>query len=178
MDLYQQPSQALLSKILDAAADAIIAIDENRKILLFSQSAERLFGYRADEVLGQPLDLLLPPDVAAAHLQHIRQFVLSDTSSRPMTDRVSALGWRRDGSKFPVEINISKLTHRGRTVLVAVAREITARQDAEQALIESEERYRSIVAAMSEGVVMQDAVGRIIACNDSAERILGLTAIK
>ena len=175
MDLYQQPSQELLSKILDAAADAIIAIDENRKILLFNQSAERLFGYRADEVLGQPLDLLLPPDVAAAHLQHIRQFALSDIPSRPMTERVSALGWRKDGSKFPVEINLSKLTHRGQTVLIAVAREITARQDAQQALIESEERYRSIVTAMSEGVVMQDAAGRIIACNDSAERILGLT---
>ena len=174
MDPNEQISQPLLSKILDAA-DAIIVIDENCKILLFSQSAERLFGYRSDEVLGQSLDLLLPSDVAAAHPQYIRDFILSDIPSRPMTNRLSALGCRKDGSKFPLEINISKFTHHDRTVLVATAREISARQDAERALVDSEERYRSIVTAMSEGVVLQDADGRIIACNESTERILGLS---
>ena len=174
MDPNEQISQSLLSKILDAA-DAIIVIDENCKILLFSEPAERLFGYRADEVLEQSLDLLLPSDVAVAHPQYVREFILSDFPSRPMTHRLSALGCRKDGSKFPLEINISKFTHHDRTVLVATAREISARKDAERALIDSEERYRSIVAAMSEGVVLQDADGRIIACNESTERILGLS---
>ena len=61
MVFHEQTSQPLLSKILDVAADALIAIDENQKILLFSQSAERTFGYSAQEVIGQTLDLLLPP---------------------------------------------------------------------------------------------------------------------
>jgi PAS domain S-box-containing protein len=174
-DRRQWPRQVLLSRILDVAADAIIAIDGNQTILLFNQSAERTFGYCAEEVLGRPLDLLLPPDAAANHPGNVRQFASADIASRPMTERLSALACRKDGSQFPVEINISKLTNQGQAILVAVVRDITSRRRAEQALSDSEERYRSIVAAISEGIVMQDAQGRIITCNQSAERILGLS---
>lgn len=174
-DLHEQSRQALAARILDVAADAIIAIDVDQTILLFNQGAEQTFGYSAGEVLGRTLDLLLPPGAAASHLRNVRQFASADIASRPMTDRLSTLAYRKDGSQFPAEINVSKLTDQGQTILVAVVRDITQRRRAEEALEKSEERYRSIVTAMSEGIVMQDAEGRIIACNESAERILGLS---
>jgi len=173
--LNERNRQALLSTILDVAADAIIAIDQNQTILFFSQESERTFGYSAAEVLGRTLELLLPPRVAATHIHNVHQFATADIARRPMTDRLLATGLRKDGSEFPVEVNLAKLTDEGQIILVAILHDITLRRHAEEALAESEERYRSIVAAMSEGIVMQDAQGRIVACNESAERILGLS---
>ena len=92
-----------------------------------------------------------------------------------MTERLPAKGRRKDRSKFPVETTIAKLTEGDQVLFVAVIRDISKRRRAEQALAESEERYRSIVTAIAEGIVLQDAEGRIIACNQSAERILGLS---
>ena len=171
----QRIRQVLLSRILDIAADAIIAIDQNQRILFFSQEAEHTFGYDAAEVIGQTLELLLPSRVAATHIQNVHQFASTDVPSRPMTDRLQATGLRKDGSEFPVEVSIAKLMDEGEMILVAILRDISRRRHAEEALAESEERYRSIIAAMSEGIVMQDAHGRIITCNESAERMLGLS---
>ena len=175
-DLYAQMRQALLSEILDVTADAIIAIDEKQTILLFSQGAERTFGYRAEEVLGRSLELLLPSHRSVTHGDKVRQFASSDVTSRLMTDQSAIGGRRKDGTEFPAETNITRVTVQDQTILVAFLRDITQRQRAEQALAESEERYRSIVTAISEGIVLQDAEGHIIACNESAERILGLAA--
>ena len=173
-DLYAQMRQALLSEILDVTADAIIAIDEKQTILLFSQGAERTFGYRAEEVLGRSLELLLPSHRSVTHGDKVRQFASSDVTSRLMTDQSAIGGRRKDGTEFPAEASIARVTVQDQTILVAFLRDITQRQRAEQALAESEERYRSIVTAISEGIVLQDAEGHIIACNESAERILGL----
>ena len=172
---YAQIRQALLAEVLNITADAVIAIDENQTILLFSQGAERTFGYRAEEVLGRSLDLLLPSHGSAAHGGKVRQFASSDVTSRLMGNRSAIGGRRKDGSEFPAEASIARLTVQDQTILVAILRDITRRRRAEQALTESEERYRSIVTAMSEGIVLQDAQGHIIASNESAERILGLS---
>ena len=174
-DLPPSIRNILRSEILDIAADAVIVIDENHTILFFSRSAERTFGYTADEIRGHPLAKLLPADSGEEQGRLIQRLAGEDIPLGPMADRFPAIGRRQDGSEFPAEVNIAKVMDEGQRVLVAFLRDVSQHALAEEALRDSEERYHSIVTAMSEGIVMQDATGRIVTCNASAERILGLT---
>ncbi|HEY9602997.1 MAG TPA: PAS domain S-box protein, partial [Allocoleopsis sp.] len=170
-----QASQARFAGILEIANDAIITVDASQRITLFNQGAEKIFGYRLDEVLGQPLDLLLPTRIREIHHQHITSFSNSVGKARPMGERSEISGCRKDGTEFPAEASISKLEINGEKYFTTILRDISDRKQAEKALIESEERYRSVITAMSEGVVLQQANGAIIAHNESAKRILDLT---
>ncbi len=174
-DREKQTPPALLFRILDAAADAIIAIDEDQAILIFSPAAERMFGYGADEVLGRSLALLLPFGTAAAHLRSIRHFAAAEDAGRPMSSRVPARGRRKDGTEFPIETSIASLVHEGRTLFVAIARDITQRRHAEAALAESEERYRSLFENSIDGILLTAPNGDILAANPEACRLLGRT---
>jgi protein-histidine pros-kinase len=127
-------SEAHLAGILDIADDAIIAIDSRQRIILFNQGAERIFGYPASEVLGQPLDLLLPERFGAAHRRRVAEFADSHTTSRRMGERHDIYGRRKDGSEFPAEASISKLDLSGEMTFTVILRDITARKRFEQEL--------------------------------------------
>src|SRR6202140_5858368 len=76
-----------LAKILDLADDAIISVDDEQRIMLFNQGAEKIFGYTYQEVIGQPLDLLLPAALAAVHRQHMHEFAGAHVTARHMGER-------------------------------------------------------------------------------------------
>jgi PAS domain S-box-containing protein len=139
-------SEFRFSSIVDIAADAIVSVDEDQVITLFNQGAERIFGYEASEVIGQPLDLLLPPDVHRVHREHIRQFAQSPVPARRMGERAEVRGRRKDGEIFPAEASISKFEVDGRHVFTAVLRDITERRGAEEErarLLEAERAART-----------------------------------
>ncbi len=102
-------SQARFAGIVSIADDAIISIDSNQKITLFNQGAEKVFGYSAQEVLGQPLDLLIPFRYIQAHRQYVSDFGNSTKVARRMGERREIYGCRKDGTEFPAEASISKL---------------------------------------------------------------------
>jgi two-component system sensor kinase FixL len=148
--LYErlQHTTARLAGILDIADDAIIAVNGRQEIELFNQGAERIFGYTTAEVLGQPLDMLLPTRAAETHRQHVQTFAASAAVARRMGERHDIFGRRRDGTQFPAEASISKLTSADEPVFTVILRDITERKRAEDALktsaIKLEHRNREL----------------------------------
>jgi PAS domain S-box-containing protein len=125
-------SEARFAGIISIASDAIISVDDSFEITHFNQGAEAMFGYAANEVLGQPLDMLLPPRFRGMHAHHMRNFARSPVASRRMGERQEISGLRRDGTEFPGEASISKLDLFGSPVFTVVLRDITERKRVER----------------------------------------------
>ncbi len=132
-------SEGLFSGIVDLCADAIISIDLEQNIRLFNQGAEEIFDYTADEVLGEPLAILLPNDVRDTHADHIHDFSTAAKPSRRMGERGKIFGMRKDGQLFPAEASISKQQIDGEWLFTAVLRDVTEEQHAREALKRSNE---------------------------------------
>ncbi|MGK7877190.1 MAG: PAS domain S-box protein [Xenococcaceae cyanobacterium] len=143
-------SQARFAGILDNANEAIISVDETQRITLFNYGAEQTFGYTSSEVLGQPLDLLLPTRFAEIHSQHIADFDQASKTARKMGGGRPVFGRRKDGTEFMAEVSISKLDLGGRKVFTAIVRDITERKQAEEALQKAKEAADAANRAKSE----------------------------
>lgn len=144
---------ALFSAILHSAHDAIIAIDQNQNIILFNQGAKRIFEYSASEIIGQPLEILLPPVLSEVHRAHVRRFAESATIARAMGERREISGRRKDGTIFPAEASIAKVSTGGQTVFTVVLRDITDRKQAE---IELFNAYDSTIEGWSRALDLRD----------------------
>lgn len=132
--------QALFESIFDTASDAIVCVDGFQNIAMFNRQAEQLFGYRAEEVIGQPLACLLPKHTRGRHELHVLSFAQEKTERRLMGSRAELSALRKDGSEFPVEISIAKVKlSEERTLFTAIVRDVTERKLAEQALQKAHE---------------------------------------
>jgi len=127
-------SEAKFAGILAIAADAIITIDETHRILHFNRGAEEIFGYRADEAIGQPLSILLPERFRGTHDAQIRAFGETAETARRMGHRRAVAGRRKNGDEFAAEASISKLDlPTAERIYTVVLRDITERKWAEDA---------------------------------------------
>lgn len=133
-DAEIRAARARFAGILEIAADAIVSIDEARRITLFNKGAETVFGYRAAEVLGQPVEILIPQRYRARHREHVAEFAHSGDVTRRMEQRNPVFGLRRDGTEFPAEASISKLELTGEMVFTVMLRDVTERKQAEAAI--------------------------------------------
>jgi PAS domain S-box-containing protein len=141
-------SEARLAGIIGSAMDAILTVDETQRITSFNAAAERMFGYTTQEIVGQPLEQLLPARYRAAHADHVRDFAASGITGRSMDTRGVLSGRRKNGEEFPLEATISQVTVRGHRMFTAIVHDVTERVQAEEALRESGERFRQLADAM------------------------------
>lgn len=125
-------SQDRLAGILDIAPDAIITIDDDYTIRMFNHGAESVFGYSSGEILGRPLDILIPERFRAGHAEHIKKFAESGIRSRAMKDRGEVAGLKKDGTEFPAEAAISMLMQDCQTLFTVHMHDISERWRAEQ----------------------------------------------
>jgi PAS domain S-box-containing protein len=124
----------LFSGLLAIAADAVIAVDHEQRIIFFNEGAERIFGWAASEVGGEYLEVLLPPRYRAAHRGHVHGFGEAHGRARLMGERQQISGLRKSGEEFPAEAAIQRIEIGGRDIYAAVMRDISARQRAEDLL--------------------------------------------
>jgi len=123
-----------LEDFLDITSDAVIGIDQEQRIFLFNKSAERIFGYCAEEILGQPIDLLIPLRFVELHREHIRAFTIAPEAARLMAERMEISGRRKDGSEFPAAASIAKIVRGEKIAFTVFMRDLTQRKQAEQDL--------------------------------------------
>ncbi len=140
-------SQVRLAAIVESAMDAIISLDESQRIVLFNRAAEQVFHCRREEMLGQPLDRLLPTRFRQAHRSHVQSFGRTGTTSRRMGDATTLWALRGDGSEeFPIEASISHSSEGGRQFFTVILRDITVRKRVTDALARQQDELRQLSA--------------------------------
>ncbi|HWF36074.1 MAG TPA: EAL domain-containing protein [Solirubrobacteraceae bacterium] len=132
-------SERKFRALLEAAPDAIVIVNSHGHITLANAEAERMFGYRREELIGQSVRVLIPERVRDRHRVHQRNY-LRDAKTRPMGGDLELHGRRKDGSEFPVEISLSPLETDEGTLVSSVIRDITERRRGEVLLRELADR--------------------------------------
>jgi PAS domain S-box-containing protein len=154
--------------LLDAAPDAIVVVDQSGVIVLVNAQAERLFGYRRDEMIGQPADILVSEHSRDQHSEHHTRF-LAAPPERPTVVGLELFGLRKDGTEFPAEIRLSPLDTKGGVLVSSAIRDISDRGRTEEDL----RRLAAIVAGSDDAIVGKTMDGIITSWNAGAERIFG-----
>lgn len=144
-------SDELLARIVALAADAIICVNAQQTITFFNDGASRIFGYTADEVMGQSLDILIPSSLRRVHSAHIDKFGHSPVSARQMGDRSPISGVRKNGEEFPAEAAIAKMIGPNGPIYSVVLRDVTHQRNAEA-------RNRQLLADTEAAVKARDEV--------------------
>ena len=132
-------SEAYFRNILESAPDAMVIIDEGGKISVVNGQAEKMFGYRREEMLGKNIEILLPDAVRDAHVKHRTKY-LDNPQVRPMGIGMDLAAKHRDGSTFPVEVSLSPVTSATGEYVYSVIRDVSARKQLEYELIAAREQ--------------------------------------
>jgi hypothetical protein len=166
-----QNVQARVGGIVESAMDAIITIDESQRVVQFNAAAERVFRWPRAAVLGQRLDMLMPPRFRGAHGAHVELFGRTAVTSRGMGRQAVIAGLRADGSEFPIEASISQHIEDGHKLLTVILRDVTERVGSAAALERSESRLRGILESAMDAIITVDENQHIVLFNQAAEAV-------
>ena len=150
--LHTADAASRLAALLDAAMDAILSIDESGHIVLYNRAAEQTFGWLASEMIGQPLERLIPDRFRGGHASHVREFSATGVTSRRKAGSASGgegvvlWGLRADGSEFPMDASISQIDTPTGKLFSVIIRDVTDRMKARQDLA----RFATEAAAIRE----------------------------
>jgi PAS domain S-box-containing protein len=158
-------SEEKFRALLEAAPDAMVIVDDRGHIELVNAQAEQLFGYTRSELVGQPIELLVPERARGAHIGHRRNY-LRAPGTRPMGAGIELYARRRDGSEFAVEISLSPLKTETGILTISAIRDVTARTRAEA-------KFRALLESAPDAMVIVNQAGEIVLVNAQAERMFG-----
>jgi len=169
-------AQVLFERLFESSPDAVIVTGSDGRMAQISAQVETFFGYSRSELVGQPVEILIPERFRPAHPSHRAEY-----DPRPCTRAMGAglqlFGRRKDGSEFPVDIMLSPVEADGERLTLAVIRDVTDRKQAEELLRQSEERFRLLVEDVKDyAIFMLDPSGRVVSWNAGAERAKGYRA--
>lgn len=161
-------SEERLRAILETAVEGIITIDERGLVESMNRAAENIFGYRADEVIGRNVSMLMPSPYREAHDGYLGAYVQTGHAKVIGKGR-EVLGQRKDKSIFPLDLSVSEVRLAGRRLFTGFVRDITERKEAEKAL----SYYAAIIESTEDAVVGKTLDGLITSWNKGAETLFG-----
>ena len=165
-------SEAKYRGLLEAAPDAMVVVNQAGDIVLLNVQAEKQFGYRRDELLGQKVTNIIP-DGFAERLVADDLRSAEDASAQQIGTGIELTGRRKDGGKFPIEIMLSPLESAEGTLVTAAIRNISARKTDERHLAQIESKYRGLLEAAPDAMVVVNQAGDIVLLNLQAEKQFG-----
>ncbi len=160
----QQQSERRFRGLLEAAPDGMVIVDRQGTIIMVNAQTEKLFGYARDELLGQPVELLVPERFRDIHPFHRKRY--EDIPTKSMAPDLDLYARRKDGSEFPVEINLSPMATEEDHLIIAAIRDITARKRAEA-------QFRGLLESAPDAMIVVDQQGVIQLVNSQTEKVFG-----
>jgi PAS domain S-box-containing protein len=158
--------------LLEAAPDAMVVIDPGGRIVLLNVQAEKQFGYRRDELLGQQVTTIIPEGFAERLIADGTR-TAAEALAQQIGTGIELSGRRRDATEFPIEIMLSPLQSADGILVTAAIRDITARKEAEKHLAQMESRYRGLLEAAPDAMLLMTTDGVIVLLNLQAEKQFG-----
>ena len=159
---------------VESSPYAIVMVNASGTIEMVNSQTEMFFGYPRHELIGQPVEMLVPERFRSAHIG-FRQAYLADPVPRNMGVGRDLFGLRKDGTEFSVEIGLSLIDNQEETIILSTIVDITQRKEAESALRESEERFRQMAEMTGEWLWEQDPRGYYIYSSTAVNQILGFS---
>jgi len=167
-------SEELFRTVVGASNDAVVAIDEEGLITVFNPAAEKMFGREKEQLVGQPLDFLMPESYRERHQQDVIGFFTKGEPHGAIDKTLELPAMRADGGEFPIELSLSIGRRGDEPFVLAVIRDITERKKAEEALRESERKSRAILDHTFQFIGLMTPDGTLIEANRSALNFAGI----
>jgi PAS domain S-box-containing protein len=158
--------------LLEAAPDAMVVVNQAGEIVLLNVQAEKQFGYRRDELVGQKVKNIIPEGFAERLIADGTR-TAAEALAQQIGTGIELIGRRKDGSEFPIEIMLSPLESAEGILVTAAIRNISVRKDAETHLAQMEGRYRGLLEAAPDAMVVVNQAGEIVLLNVQAEKQFG-----
>jgi PAS domain S-box-containing protein len=166
-------SEARNRAILEAALDCVITMDARGRVVEFNPAAERTFGYRREEAVGQVMaDLIIPPSFRGQHTEGLARY-LATGEGTILGHRIELTGLRADGTEFPVEVTITRVDVPGEPLFTGYLRDITERKRVQEELVQGRERLRLALEAGKLGTWHWDMASGGVTWDQTLEAIYG-----
>ena len=158
--------------LLEAAPDAMVVVNQGGEIVLLNAQAEKQFGYRRNELLGQKVKNIIPEGFAERLIADGTRSA-AEALAQQIGTGIEISGRRKDGTEFPIEIMLSPLESAEGILVTAAIRNISVRKDAEKRMALIDDRYRGLLETAADAMVVSDSRGQILLINAETERVFG-----
>ena len=169
----REHAERMFRLVVESAPNAIVMVDSESRIVLVNSQTEKYFGYQRDEMLGKPVEMLIPERHRENHPDHVKSFK-TEHRARPMGLGRNLFGLRKDGSEFPIEVGLSPVETGQELLILSAIVDISERIRSDRELQRMRTYLKNIIDSMPSVLVGVDRKGRVTEWNQSAETATGV----